>query len=224
MCLSQPRLVLSHTPRSPKWAVSSLPFSLLTSPSCILLFSDVSPTLRLKSDLRGQVPAVLQTTMAASGRQWRQRSISSSRQTSRQKLWERAPFDMRISFCKHLEQSVSGYWHPGVLLSHNFRWTQSLISQHNLYYRIWIFFECTHDICLAALDKAVPIKFSKLVYIHMRSPLNYWLGEKCEVGAFVYLSLWKGVSCSSSSSRTFSVWVSVRCSQMESDPWQAAPY
>jgi len=39
----------------------------------------------------------------------------------------------------------------------------------------------THDICLAEPDKVVLIKFSKLVYIHMRSLLNYWLGEKCEV-------------------------------------------
>lgn len=39
-----------------------------------------------------------------------------------------------------------------------------------------------HDICLPGLDKVVLIKFSKLVYIHMRSLMNYWLGEKREVG------------------------------------------
>lgn len=45
-------------------------------------------------------------------------------QRSRQELWERAQFDMRISFCKHTDQSVSGYWHPRVLRSHIFRDTE----------------------------------------------------------------------------------------------------
>lgn len=62
----------------------------------------------------------------------RQRSISSSRPTSRQELWERAQFDMRISFCKHLQQSVSGYWHPRVLLSHNFRETTFELTAQDL--------------------------------------------------------------------------------------------
>lgn len=172
----------------------------------------------------------------------RQSSIRSSRRTSRQELWERAQFDMRISFCKQLEQSVSGCWHHGVLHSHIFTdkaWingTKCIIGFEYFEYRLQ-----THDICLAVLDKVVLIKFSKLVYIHMRSLLNYWLGEKCEVGVFVYLSQRKGVSCLNSSrcrfdcsvclrllsltlSTSSSVWVSARWSQMESDPWQAAPY
>lgn len=111
---------------------------LLTCPSCVLTFSDHRPdspffsfVLRRQSGAsadwnKTSEDKLLLTSCCAPNNnrcQWktdvdgdrkRQRSISSSRQTSGQELWERAQFDMRISFCKHLEQSVSGYWHPRV--------------------------------------------------------------------------------------------------------------
>lgn len=84
--VSQPQLVLSHSPQSPKWAVSSPPFSsdvLVLCPDILrpqtrfslLCCSQTSVWCsgRLKSDLRGTScywpPAVLQTTITASGRQ-----------------------------------------------------------------------------------------------------------------------------------------------------------
>lgn len=153
MSLSQPQLVLSHTPRSPKWAVSSPPFSFwrprrvswhfqttdqIRLPS--LLFSDISPLLR-QIEIKPQRTscywplAQLQTSMAAGGRQMWKETESYRKAlalTDRQELWERAQFDMRISFCKHLKQSVSGYWHPGVLQSQIFTDTKFQVRAQDL--------------------------------------------------------------------------------------------
>lgn len=92
-----------------------------------LLFSDVSLMLR-HIEIRPQRNELLLTSCCAPNSYHCQEKTDvdgdGKRQRSRQELWERAQFDMRISFCKHTDQSVSGYWHPRVLHSHIFRDTE----------------------------------------------------------------------------------------------------
>lgn len=142
-----------HAAQNEQFPVHRFP---LTSSSCVLTFSDHrldSPSftfaLRRQSDAQADwdqtsEDKLLLTSCCARNNyhcQWKtdvegdrkwQRGISSSRHSSRLELWERAQLVMRISFCKHLEQSVSGYWHPRVLHSHIFRDTKFELTAQDL--------------------------------------------------------------------------------------------
>ena len=140
MCHSQPQLVLSHTQRSPKWAVFSQPLTsdvLALHPPVLRRHSDVQTEIRSQRTVCYRPPAALWTTMATSGKTERQRGNGSSGQTSRQELWERAWCDMWISFCKLLEPRNQATYSAG-----GNRLTSS--NKHNIWInstRIKIYFE-----------------------------------------------------------------------------------